>query len=378
MPITPKIIRICFIIDALEIGGTEKQLVEVINRLDPKKFKVYLVCLRNSKMIENVGSNCTKLILNINGINFGNLVRNINLLKLFLKREQIDIVQTFFPDANILGVISAKVGGVKKIISSRRDMGFWYTKKTLTYLRIINRCVDRFLVNSEAIKEIVIKNEKAPASKIDVIYNGINMANFRPNEIGASNRTKSELGIPADNIVIGLIANLNRRVKRPDVFVKASAIVMRESENTSFLIIGDGYLRNELGELSKKLGMNDNMVFAGLRKDILELLQFIDVGVLTSDSEGFSNAILEYMAAGIPTVATNVGGNRELINQNEDGYLQPPGEPQLIAKSILKLVRDRNLRINMGNKGKEKIYKRFSIETMINNLANYYGNLYEN
>ena len=120
--------------------------------------------------------------------------------------------------------------------------------------------------------------------------------------------------------------------------------------------MGDGCLKNELIKLSINLNIADKIIFTGQRNDI-PLLQTIDIGVLTSDSEGFSNSIIEYMAAGISTVATDVGGNRELIENNIDGFLAPPDNPQLIADAILKLINDEKLSVMMGKSSKQKYIK---------------------
>lgn len=365
-------IKICFVIDTLGIGGTEKQLIEIINNLDPAKFRTYLVCLRDSEMFKNLNSNCIKLLLDVKSFKTINALKKILQFRSFLINEKIDIVQAFFIDANIIAIISARLAGVKKIISSRRDMGYWYSKNKLSLFRFINRFVDRFLVNSEAIKANLSKIEKISEDKIDVIYNGISLEYFNKTNFSNVSKLKHDLKIPDNNIVIGCLANLNRIVKRVDVFIKASAIVSQSVENISFLIIGDGCLRNELNELAKNLNVSDKIIFAGQRNDIASLLQIIDIGVLTSDSEGFSNSIMEYMAAGIPTVATDVGGNRELIDDNTDGFLVPPDNPQFIADAILKLINDEKLRVSMGNSSKQKVLQKFSLEKMIKNLENYY------
>lgn len=368
-------IKICFVIDTLKIGGTEKQLIEVIRNLDSKRFKSYLICLRNSEMLGDLDIDCTKFVLDIKSIKSINTIKKIKTLRSFLMKEKIDIVQTFFIDANILGVIAARLAGVKKTISCRRDMGFWYDKKKLNYLWFINKFVDRFLVNSEAIKQNLSNIENVSKEKIDIIYNGIDLKLFDSIQKKTKAEIKSELNVPHHHMVVGCIANFNRDVKRVDVFIKASAIVSQSIENVSFLIIGDGCLRNELVELAKTLNVNNEIIFAGQRNDIASLLQIIDIGVLTSDSEGFSNSIIEYMAAGIPTVATDVGGNRELIENNIDGFLTPSDNPQLVADAILKLINDEKLRVTMGNTSKQKIHQRFSLEKMIKNLENYYSSI---
>ncbi len=371
-----KPIKVCYVIDTLDIGGTEKQIVDTIKGMDLRKVTPYLVCLRNSKMVEDMKDNhCTTLVLNINSlISFKSFLKLFKFCS-FLLRERVDIVQTYFIDATIFGVVAAKLAGVKKNISCRRDMGYWYTKNKLSFFRFFNRFVDRFLVNSEAIKKNIINFEKIPEDKINVIYNGIDMKYFNKTDFVSCSKIKEQLKIPHNNIVIGCIANLNRIVKRVDVFIKASAIVSQSIENVSFLIIGDGCLHNELVELAAALNVGDKIIFGGQRNDIASLLQIIDIGVLTSDSEGFSNSILEYMAAGIPTVATNAGGNRELIDNNIDGFLVPSDNPQLTADAIVKLINDEKLRVMMGNSSKQKVHQRFSLDKMIKNLESYYSNM---
>lgn len=372
-----KPIKICFVIDALNIGGTEKQLIEIIKNINPMKVQSYLVCLRDSEMLQNTDIECRKLLLDVKSFKSFDIFKKIAFFRSFLIREEIDIVQTFFIDANLLGVITGRLAGVSKIISSRRDMGFWYNKKLLIYLRIVNRFVDRFLVNAEAIKNNLSKEEKVPHSKIDVIYNGIHSTFWERIDKGNRAAIKKELKIPDDHIVVGCVANLNRKVKRVDIFINASAIISRAIRNVTFLIIGDGYLRNEFVELTMVLNVRDKTIFAGQCDDITSLLPIIDIGVLTSDSEGFSNAILEYMAAGIPTVATEVGGNRELVTTGENGLLVPPGDPQSVAESILMLIRNDELRLTMGNNSKHKIRQQYTTRKMIENLESYYAQLFD-
>lgn len=368
-------IKVCFVIDALHIGGTEKQLIETIRNMNPAKVKCYLVCLRNSEMFENIDINCKKLLLDVRRLKSISILKKILYFKSFLIKEKIDIVQTFFIDANIFGVITAKLAGVERIISCRRDMGFWYNNKKLAYLMFVNRFVTRFLVNSESIKKNIINFEKIPEDKIDVIYNGINLSYFEDFKDHKTIELKRIFNIPEGHIVIGCVSTLDRKVKRVDLFIKASAIVCQAAKNVKFLIVGDGYLRNELVGLASTLNLQDRIIFTGERSDIVSILKVMDIGVLASDSEGFSNSIIEYMAAGIPTVATDVGGNRELIDNNIDGFLVPPDNPELLASAILKLVNDEKLRVTMGNNSKQKIYQKFSLDKMIKNLENYYSNM---
>jgi L-malate glycosyltransferase len=367
-------INICFLIDALEIGGTEKQLIEIMQQIDKNRFRVYLVCLKNSILFENIQLNGKKYLLDVKRLKSIDCLRKIILLRNIFRKEGIHIVQTYFFDANVIGVITAKLAEISWIISCRRDMGFWYDKRNLSYLRVVNKLVDRFLVNSEAVRDNLANREKIPKSKIDIIYNGIDVSHYDRSTITAA-ATRSALNIPDNHVVVVCIANLNRRVKRIDIFVEAAAIISKTVKDVFFLIVGDGALRAELQNQARNLNVYDKIVFTGTRTDIAKLLNIADIGVLTSDSEGFSNALLEYMAAGIAVVATDVGGNRELIQENNTGFLVPPGNPVKVADTVIKLIQDKDLRVTFGMNGRSIIDNRFSIESMIKNLEQYYSDL---
>lgn len=368
-------IRVCFIIDELNIGGTEKQLIGIINNLDQSKFKAYLVCLRASDMLEKTPIYCENIVLEVGRLfSLDSLVKFIRF-RSFLIRKRIDIVHTFFIDSNFMGILAGKAAGVKKIVSSRRDMGFWYTRRNLRHLSYVNRFADRFLVNSDAIKKNLAKMEKLDPYKIDVIYNGLDIGKFTKGSPTEKSALKHELRIPDGDLVVGCVAALNRKVKRVDLFIEAASIVSRHSGNVSFLVIGDGPLRPELEAMSRELGLEKKIVFAGQRTDIPKALSMIDIGVLPSDSEGFSNSIMEYMAAGIPAIASDAGGNRELIDHGLDGFLLSPGNADKFAEAIISLAVDDAMRIAFGERGRSKIERRFSMAKVVNDFEGYYARL---
>lgn len=371
---TEKRIRICFVIDTMEVGGTENQLLTLISSLDPKKFKTYLVCLKHSNTLRDIPAGSEKIVLDLNSFKSPKFIFKLLEFRSFLRKEQIEIVQAYFFDANIFAILSAKLACVKKVISCRRDMGFWYNRRKLFTLRLLNGCVDRFLVNSNAIKENMSKMEKVPLDKIDVIYNGIRPERYACDDADERDRLRKEFKIPADHIVVGCTANLNRKVKRVDRFIRAAALISRSATKVSFLIIGDGCLRGELAGLANDLGIGDKIIFTGLRSDVAALLKMIDIGVLTSDSEGISNSILEYMAAGIPAVVTDVGGNPELIEDNREGFLVHP-EIEAISDSVLKLINNPELRHTLGRNGRQKACSIFSLKSMVQKTENYYFSL---
>jgi glycosyltransferase involved in cell wall biosynthesis len=303
----------------MDIGGTEKQLIAVIERLDRNKFDPYLVCLRSTDFLDNCRLDCHRRVLNVSSLVSRDGIIKFFLFVGFLKKEKIDIVQTFFFDSTAFGVLAARLARVKGILSSRRDMGFWYTPKILIVLFFVNLLTHRIVVNSEAIKENVHKRERLNLKKIDVIYNGVDLEPFSVHY--DVDKLRNELGIPTNDNVVGIVANLNRRVKRVDIFVAAAAKILKEKYSVSFVVVGEGSFRKKLEVQGVNLGISEKMFFVGSQTNIIPYLQLFEVGVLTSESEGFSNAIIEYLAAGLPVVCFDTGGNSELVANGINGYL---------------------------------------------------------
>ena len=368
-------IKITFIIDAINsVAGTEKQLLQTIQQLDKQQFDITLICLRkpsatfqpNPELFEYKELNIDRLL------SWKALFKLLETVS-FLRRKRVDIVQTFFFDGNIFGIFAAKLAGVKHIISCRRDMGFWYTPMILIILRIMNNLVDRFLVNSYAIKKNISRYERIPCEKIDVIYNGIGIEPYKKKY--NTSIIKKELNIDEKSVVIGIVANLNRRVKRVDLFIKAAQKALLKNNGLYFIIIGDGFLRKELEQLAIKLNIDGKVMFTGLKADVIPYLSFFNIGVISSDSEGFSNSIIEYAASGIPVIATDTGGNREIIQKGEFGELVPINDPDKMSESIIKFANNQELVERMSRKAKKFVRNSLDWRFKIMEIERYYSNL---
>lgn len=362
-------IKIVYLIDELNIGGTEKQLLATLDRLDRAKFEPFLVCLRTSKYYTQCNVQCHKHLLNVGSLaSFDGLEKLIEFAR-FLREQDINIIQTFFFDSTVFGGLAAKLARVKKIISCRRDMGFWYTPKLLMVLRVINLIADRILVNSQAIKDNVVLKEHVRPGKIDVVYNGIDLGPFSEEYDVASLR--SELGVPAADRIVGIVANLNRQVKRVDLFIEAAAQVLKKEKQVSFVIVGEGNLRKQLEQQARELGVLNKVHFVGLQDNVIPYLQLFDIGVLTSESEGFSNSILEYMATGLPGVCFDPGGNGEMIVDGVNGYLVSNFSTSILSDRICMLLADSLMMRSIGKKNVEDI-KMFSWSTILEQLTHIY------
>jgi glycosyltransferase involved in cell wall biosynthesis len=214
--------------------------------------------------------------------------------------------------------------------------------------------------------------EKFPVDRIDVIYNSIDAGQFRPDpEIRM--RVRNELQIADDHVVIGNVSTL-RPVKGVQHFVAAAALVRKRAPAARFLVIGDGPQRPAIERQIADLQLGSVFRLLGSQEAIAPYLQAMDIAVLSSESEGFSNSILEYMAAGLPSVVTDVGGNREALG-DAAGAVVPPGDTKGLAEAILKMLDDPNQRRELTEKSLSRIEGVFSLESARGKLAVHYGHL---
>ncbi len=364
-------INVAFIIDVIEspTAGTEKQLVTLIKGLDRSVFNPYLCALKRSAWLEDEFDLCPVHFLDAGSFKNPKTYLDILRFSRFLKSNKIDILQTHFRDSNIIGILSAKLAGTKNVISTRRNQGYWHTSLDRAILRLINGWVDCFIANSVSTKSWAERAEGIPAKKISVIHNGMDLEPFRVAR-SFRNAVRVELGIKDTDPVAGIVANL-RAVKGLDIFLMAAAKVKKSLPEARFLIIGEGPERKNLQKLSSGLGLDKSVLFLGRRQDIPRLLGAFDAGVLTSHSESFSNAVVEYLAAGLPVVCTDVGGCREAVEDGVNGFVVRPGDHVRLAEGLLKVLAG-GASGAMGAKSMSKAETLFSLPMMMKNYEEFY------
>ncbi|MCG3201806.1 MAG: D-inositol-3-phosphate glycosyltransferase [Gammaproteobacteria bacterium] len=346
-------IRIAFLIDTIDekMGGTETQLAMLLERLDRDRFEPYLCFLRDSAWFRSKRCLCPQY--NVDIVSFYRPVSFARILRLasFLRRERIDILQIHFRDSNIVGTIAAKVARVPIVLATRRNAGYWHNALELGLLKLLNPGASLFVVNSQAVKRHVHDVEGIPEEKIELIYNGVVLDAFRTDDASMRGEVRTELGIPASSPVVILVANL-RPVKAIDVFLDSIRVVATDHPEAHVVIVGEGPERQKLQGMARSLGLSKSVHFLGSRTDVPRLLKASDVGVLSSSSEGLSNAIIEYMAAGLPVVCTAVGGNPELVTDDVNGYAVPVGDSEAMAAAIKKLLADPVRARGLGLRGR--------------------------
>lgn len=347
--VMPKPINICFIIDDLGVGGTEKYVLTLIRTLAGSNFRSYLCVLDGSGELsqELEPDNIAVLRLGVRSLFGFRTLAAMHRLAKFFRENEIHLVQSQFANSSYLGIISAMIGRVRCVIKTRRDLVYWTTKKQKifgpTLDRILNRwCVSAFIVNSTACQLAVLNDEKyAHEDRVALIRNGIEVTSFESR--CEALRKQIDIG----QWTVGILSQL-RPEKTVDVFVKAAAIVAKHCSDVEFVIAGEGPCRAQIVELISSLHLEKIVQLVGHVSDVPGFLAQIHVGVLSSATEGSPNAVLEYMAAGRAIVATNVGGTPELIEHGRTGLLVPPQQPELFAEAIMRLLRDRPMACRMA------------------------------
>jgi glycosyltransferase involved in cell wall biosynthesis len=290
-----------------------------------------------------------------------------------LREQRVDIMHSYNFYSNVFAAPAAKLAGVPLVVASIRDQGVYLTGMQKRAQKWACGFADLILVNSQSIRDWLLA-EGYPAGKIRIIRNGIDLKRYE--SAGKRPALREELGLPASAPLVLMLSRLNPQ-KGVDDFIKAAAMVRLRRPDVRFLLIGEklkymdggfgldsGY-HNYLHELCVNLGVDDGIVFTGHRSDVPELLAEGAVSVLPTHSEGLSNTLLESMAAGLPIVATRVGGNAELVADGVNGLLVPPPAPATLANAILRILDDPALAPRFSAAAREKATAYFSMERMV-------------
>lgn len=362
-------VKILFVIDFFRNphAGTEGQLYHLIKQLKKTKFTPHLLVFEDSEYLSSQGFPCDYSVLGSRSLK--KVKTWVNLWR-FARRYYISggrLAHVYFNDASFICPLIFTLAGIKVIIS-RRDMGYWYTPLRLKILRRIRYWVKGVVVNSQAVKAVTKKQEYYRDEKIHVIYNGYESpgGEVEPAEDVVSLRR---------GVLLGLVANI-REVKRMQDAITALALLGDAYKEVRLVIVGAGD-STTLKFLAEKLGVVEQVVFLGARSDVKACLQAIDIGLLCSQSEGFSNAIIEYMQAGLPTICSNVGGNIEAIEHGKTGLIYNVGSEKELASMIKKLVDDPSVREKMGKAALREASARFSMAYMVGEHQKLYGSMLE-
>src|SRR5437899_3850364 len=380
-------IRLLEFVAAFAIGGTERHVVNLCRALDRARFEVSFGCLKRwGDLLQEIDTDRTPVSeYRIRSLYPHRMLRAQVRFARDLRRKRVQIVHTYNVYANIFGVPAARLAGTPLVVASIRDTGIYLTPLQRCVQRQVCRMADCILVNAEAVRRW-LEEQGFPPEKMAVIANGVDLTRFRGRRRDGALRRS--LGLPEAAPLVAVFSRLDPN-KGLEFFLKAAALLASRHPEVRFLIVGDRFVVKEgvivrdaehLGELMslvRRLGLEGRVAFTGFRMDVPEILAEVSVSVLPSLSEGLSNAVLESMAAGVPVVATRVGGTPEAIDDGVSGLLVPARDATALASAVGQLLERPDLARRIGQAGREQVERRFSLERMARATQRLYADMLE-
>lgn len=370
--------KVLTLVDRLSTaGGGERLAVQLATRVDPERFESVL-CASRKEFPVRVDPSVTvaRRMIDESGIRFVGLERHsgwrlddwLPLYRL-LRRERFDVVHAHKFGSNVWGTLIGRLARVPVIVTHEHSWAFdGQPVRRFLDRELIGRGCSVFVAVSEDDRRKMIEVERVPREKLLFVPNGIGPRSLRGSDV------RAELGIPADAPLIGTVGVL-RPEKALDVLVHAVAPLLRELPELRVVVVGDGPERQALTELIAREGVADRVLLAGFRDDIPDVLAAIDVAVSTSAREGGPLAMMEFMEAALPIVATSVGGVPDLIDDGVHGRLVRPGDVTGLTDALREMLSDREVSRRMGERAQERRRREFDLEVVVRRVEALYERL---
>ena len=370
-PLAPTPLRVMFVITCMPVGGAETLLVQLIRRMDRRRFAPELCCLKYFGPLGEVLAEEVPAFTGLLAHKYD--LRVLGRLRHLMRRRRIDAVVTVGTggDKMFWGRLAARLAGVPVICSALHSTGLPDRVEWLN--RRLAPITDAFIAVARPHAGYLVEKEGCPADRVRVIPNGVDVENFHPRW---PDRTLArKLSLPEGAPVVGIVAAL-RPEKNHELFLRSAARVRRQVPGARFLIAGDGPQRDALETLAHELSLSEAVHFLGTRSDVPEVLSLIDVLVLTSHAEANPVSILEAMAAEKPVVATRVGSVPETVLDGVTGCLAAPGDEAAIAERVVELLRDPERAAAMGRAGREHVIAHWSVQQMVEGYQDLIAGIY--
>jgi glycosyltransferase involved in cell wall biosynthesis len=364
-------VRILFLVNGFAIGGAEVKLLELVKEIKTRFPETYypIVCAvgQGGPLQERFEK------MNVETYVFPKKHKyDVSLIyKVYqlLQKKRIDILQTTLFYADIIGAYTAKLAGIKKVVSwDAMTAPYHYGMKNLLAYRLASKWLTVSVAVSHAIREKIVQERHVPVDKATTIHYGVDLRHFKETK---NDPYRKKLGFHSKDIVLGTVARLSEQ-KGHRYLIDAVKKVVRKYPNIRVLFIGDGPLREKLEFQVHRLRLNATIQFLGFRSDIKELLGALDIFILPSLFEGLPNVILEAMACGKPVIATNVSGIPEVIVDHQTGILIPPKDSDAIAQAIFQMLRDTKKMRMMGKMSRKRVEEKFNLKQQVSAFAMLY------
>jgi glycosyltransferase involved in cell wall biosynthesis len=357
------------LIGSFHTGGSERQAVQLAKLLtEDGRFRVFVACLNPEGALRAEAErfyDSEIAAFPLTSFYDRNFLHQIRRFRRFLKENQIRLVHSHDFYTNVFGTFAAKTA---RVASKRETGGLRSASQQIIEKQTFRRAA-RIIANSEAVKNYLIA-AGVSGDKISVVYNGLDLSKFKT-EFDRREILR-DFGLP-DKKLVTIVANLRHAVKNQEMFLRAAQKIREKRENAAFVLAGEGERTAELKKLAGELKIEQDVFFIGRAERVAELLAVSEVCVLASRAEGFSNAILEYLAASRPVVATSVGGAAEVVFDGENGFLVESDDDRKMAEKILFLLENPETAKKYGARGREIVEARFSVEAQLENTIAVYN-----
>lgn len=367
--------NIIIVIDSLDGGGAESQAIKLANGLNKENVNVTLFPLRSGGALTKHAKDLDIKIVEgdfQSSRDIKSLVKGFILLCKTIRSNNPAIVHTFLPLSNFIGSLAGLISKARYTITSRRGLiKLNYLKKRWRLFdKISNFLSDKIIVNTEAIIDEMINVDDVDLDKVICIRNGINLNKFNIKNY-RRNDMRSKLALSSCDFAWAKVANFSS-IKGHKDLINAFKDIDIKYNSKLFLIGKDNGTLKELKDLVNTKGLENKIKFLGFREDIPEILLAMDGYICASHTEGFSNAILEAMASGLPIIATNVGGNSEIIKHKKNGLLIKSKDQNAIASTMIKIMKDSTLSQKISEDAKKTVNEKYNTEKMVKSYIDVY------
>lgn len=374
-------LRLLIVIGSLERGGAERHLAQVLPQLARKGYEVEVFCLMQrgelAQELERAGVKVSGKFTRPNpGFRrWAALGQRALLLAVRLIVRRPHIVHFFLPSAYIIGAPLAMITFCRAKVMSRRSQNHYQDRSRWIgrVERMLHNRMDAVIGNSRSVVE-QLRGEGVADHKLHLLYNGVDVEVFEG--AGSKNVARRALNVESSALVFVVVANLIRYKGHEDLLEALAIARQALPESWVLLCAGrDDGIGSRLVEQADRLDLTRHVRFLGPVSDIPSLLSAADIALLPSHEEGFSNAIIEYMAAGLPVIATDVGGNAEAVDRDHAGLIVPARNPQALAAAICQLASSPEQCIRFGEAGKERVARHFALEACVRGYREIYSSL---
>ncbi|MCG3148424.1 MAG: Glycosyltransferase Gtf1 [Verrucomicrobiae bacterium] len=352
---------IAHLVTGLQIGGLERVVINLVGRFRDSGYRQFIVCLETggpfADEIAKLGANVIVL-----GKKPGMSWRTIRQLATLFRQEHVQIVHTHNPPPHFHGVLAGLLAGVPVRVHTKHGRNYPHMKKRVLLNRVLSWFTDAIVPVSDNAGTVALEIEKVNPKKVWRIWNGVDTELYRP---------QSTVHRPQS---IATVARLSPE-KDQQTMLLAFRLVVDQLPAARLVFIGDGPCLPVLRDTTAKLKLTGHVEFLGARNDVAALLPEFTVFTLSSVTEGISMTLLEAMACGVPIVATDVGGNREIVQPPACGLIVPARDPQALATAYLELLRDLARCAKMGAAGRQRVVEHFSLESMVRQYSDLYDEL---